>query len=286
LMTDDCRLMIKNAEKSEDRMYCEIYRCHMSVAACIARQKNAKGLKKARRAKHGISPFFARPGASDINCQNCEQGKKIMEKHNGKVSEVGSQKSPPENATGQAGSEKNTDKIDALIDTICLEEGIDRKFLHSRTYSKKKLKPLRVKLAGALKDKGLKNKEIAEKIGCTESAFYNYMKTGRDEHRPSEIENKRAFHGVKTPNAQPWSPLAPPKAGKRRTLNEKTKKDEKIQGPEKNTLTIDFSKHPETLEQIKKIAVYKLRKPENQVLYWLKEFLLILEKEEANEQHH
>jgi len=242
LMIDDCRLMNEKTNK-EDRMYCEIYRCHMSVAACIARQKNARDKK---------SQQLNKPGALDINCQNCEQGRKIMEKQN--------QGSPPDSAAGRAGSEKNTDKIEALIDLICLEESIDRKFLHSRTYSKKKLLPLRVKLAQALNKEGLKKKEIAQKIGCAEGSVWNYMKTGKDEHPTS--------------NAQ------------RRTSNEKIRKDEKIEGPEKNSLVIDFSKHPDVLDRIKEIAKDELREPGNQVLYWLKEFSLIVEKEGTHEQHH
>lgn len=214
----------------------------MSVASCIARQKNAR--KWTRNTSWG--PGRAKPGAMDINCQNCKQGKEIMENH----------KSESEKVEGLEGETK-PDRIDALIDTICLEEGIDRKFLHSRIYSKKKLRPLRVKLSRALKEKGLKNKEIAQKIGCAEGSLWNYMKTGRDEHRTSNAQH--------------------------RTSNEKIKKDEKIEGPEKNTLIVDFSKHPETLERIKEIAADKLRKPENQVLYWLKEFSIILEKETTNE---
>lgn len=60
-------------------MYCEIYRCHMSVAACIARQENARKYVDS----NAWGPGRVKPGALDINCQNCKQGKEIME-HQGK----------------------------------------------------------------------------------------------------------------------------------------------------------------------------------------------------------
>jgi len=52
-----------------DRMYCEMYSCKMSIDACIKRQKNAR-----------IGPGsgqYIKPGALDINCANCKQGKEI-----------------------------------------------------------------------------------------------------------------------------------------------------------------------------------------------------------------
>ena len=58
----------------DSRMFCEIYRCEMSVTTCIQRQQNAKNHNKNWR--QGI-----KPGALDINCQNCKQGKEIMEKY-------------------------------------------------------------------------------------------------------------------------------------------------------------------------------------------------------------
>jgi len=58
---------------SGDRMYCEIYRCHMSVEACIKRQKNAKNIGRYS------SPGF-HPGALDVNCRDCKQGREVMEK--------------------------------------------------------------------------------------------------------------------------------------------------------------------------------------------------------------
>jgi hypothetical protein len=68
---------------SGDRMYCEIYRCHMSVEACIKRQKNAKNTGRYS------NPGF-HPGALDVNCRDCKQGREIMEKNN-KMSDVGCQ---------------------------------------------------------------------------------------------------------------------------------------------------------------------------------------------------
>ena len=56
----------------EDRMFCELYRCEMSVQSCIKRQENAKE----KQSNWGAGRI--KPGALDINCQNCEQGKKIM----------------------------------------------------------------------------------------------------------------------------------------------------------------------------------------------------------------
>jgi hypothetical protein len=61
----------------EPRMFCEIYSCHMSVKACIARQKNARQYL----GSHTWGQGRIKPGALDINCQNCEQGRKIMEEY-------------------------------------------------------------------------------------------------------------------------------------------------------------------------------------------------------------
>ena len=66
-----------SGEAASDRMYCEIYRCHMSVRACIARQKNAHRFKNGQLNWAGASSA----GAMDINCQDCEQGRKVMAAH-------------------------------------------------------------------------------------------------------------------------------------------------------------------------------------------------------------
>jgi len=66
--------------------------------------------------------------------------------------------------------------------------------------------------------------------------------------------------------------------GKDEYSTEKIKKNEKV---EKNFLTIDFSKHTTVLEKIGQIAADELRTPEDQVLYWLKEFSIIANKEDA-----
>jgi len=60
---------------TNDRMYCKIYSCHMSVAACITRQENARKYIESK----AWGPGRIKPGALDVNCQNCKQGKKIME---------------------------------------------------------------------------------------------------------------------------------------------------------------------------------------------------------------
>jgi len=228
---EGCQLKCHNCEKFE--FFQDHYQKEINLSGINKQIPGEQSVK--------IEVFECQP-APDNNQKRKLKRKKIMENHKSESEKVGELEG------------KKPDRIDALIDTICMEEGIDRKFLHSRTYSKKKLKPLRLKLAGALKDKGLKNTEIAKKIGCAESSLYNYMK--------DTDSNKKKKENVK-PDSAPAS-----------------------KSENKNTLVIDFSKHPDTLKRIKKIAVDKLRKPENQVLYWLKEFSLILEKEESNEQHH
>lgn len=52
-------------------MFCEIYHCHMSEAACVARQRNAKS---------GAAQNERKAGQTDINCRNCAQGRAVAEK--------------------------------------------------------------------------------------------------------------------------------------------------------------------------------------------------------------
>lgn len=70
--------------------------------------------------------------------------------------------------------------------------------------------------------------------------------------------------------------LSEPKAAtsRRPTSNKKPVADA-------TSLTIDFSNHLKVFESIKQIAEDELRTPGNQVLYWLKEFSIIVQKEDA-----
>lgn len=60
-------------------MYCERYYCKMSELACVIRRRNA--LENAHNWKAGRQN---KPGSTDINCRNCEQGRLIAEKHSKK----------------------------------------------------------------------------------------------------------------------------------------------------------------------------------------------------------
>ena len=52
-------------------MYCETYHCTMTEAACVIRQENAKSLSAAQKVNQN------KPGAGDINCADCAQGKVV-----------------------------------------------------------------------------------------------------------------------------------------------------------------------------------------------------------------
>lgn len=56
-------------------MYCEVYRCKMSEAACVVRRRNALSNSRGHVYK---------PGYSDHNCANCKIGAELTEKLNPK----------------------------------------------------------------------------------------------------------------------------------------------------------------------------------------------------------
>ena len=72
------------------------------------------------------------------------------------------------------------------------------------------------------------------------------------------------------------------KRNERPTSNVQHRTSNKKPVADATSLTIDFSNHPTVLEKIKRIASDELRTPGNQVLYWLKEFSIIVQKEEAS----
>lgn len=53
-------------------MFCEIYRCNMTEAACFLRRRNATS-----KARSDIQ----RPGHSDYNCRACRIGEQIAARH-------------------------------------------------------------------------------------------------------------------------------------------------------------------------------------------------------------
>jgi hypothetical protein len=63
-------------------MYCERYKCKLNELSCLARRRNA--LEKWK-------PGHQKPGAGDMACRDCDQGKKVFKKHNEKEVEAYSQ---------------------------------------------------------------------------------------------------------------------------------------------------------------------------------------------------
>lgn len=87
---------------------------------------------------------------------------------------------------------------------------------------------------------------------------------------------KREGHAAKKKKA-PAKKAAPKPATE--TAGKKMKKiDSDTIVPAETQLTIDFAQHPDVLKKIKEVAKDKIREPENQVLYWLKEFALLKEE--------
>jgi hypothetical protein len=233
------KITMMDVIERDDRMYCEIYSCKMSISTCVKRQQNAIDYKNGQRG--GI---MGKPGAFDVNCQKCEQGRKIME-NQGKGPVV----------------EEKPDEIEALIDLICLEEKFDRKKLHDKEMSPKRLRPIRVKLAQALHANGLINREVAAKIGCPVGSVHCYVN--------DYIPGSQSYKASKTPDPEKDSQQSKPDA--------RSADIEDLPGPKSqadldtngNALTIDFSKHPEVLKKINNTAEKLMRDPEAQVLFWL-----------------
>lgn len=199
----------------DNRFFCETYHCHMRIAACIARQKNAETMRGKGRP---IGRYF-KPGAGDINCQNCKQGKGMAE----------SRRQMTDNR-------KQREEMQICKDEKCESSGVPQPMDAFQIHGPSG-KPLEIcrKCMGRRKSEGHQKKKQERKNGPTKSP----------------VDKKE-----KTPGEQ---------------VAHSTGKGEQTEESEnKYTLTIDFSKHQDVLERLKKVAEDECRKPKMQVLYILK----------------
>lgn len=237
------------------RFFCEIYKCNMLRSACIERQKNAESVK-GKGMPYGR---FRKPGMGDFNCGNCEQGRGIQKSGDRLKKENDmTEKQEPYEKVGRSEGEENQ-AIDALIERICREEGASLEQIKQRDPGGK-LRPVKVKLAQGLKLKGLTGKEIANRLGIPRGSINSYINdivpnSGKKKQKKSASAKSTKIEDLAGPKSQA----------------DMSKND--------HTLTIDFSEHIHTLESIKEIAKSEIRTPENQVLYWLSTFSIIIKKE-------
>lgn len=209
----------------DDLMYCEIYSCKMSISTCVKRQQNAIDYKNGMRG--GI---VGKPGALDVNCQNCSQGALIMEQH--KSREI---KSPAE----------------ILLKEICTASNININMLTDPSADKTKLKRLRIHLSQALADKKVNHSDIAKLINVPRGSLWIYLTPDKykKEKKVKKEPEKKVMEIFPSPEGPPGSTCA---------FSDK-----------ETILKIDFTNHMDTLREIEKASKRLMRDPDKQVLFWL-----------------
>lgn len=153
----------------DNRFFCETYHCHMRIAACIARQKNAETMRGKGRP---IGRYF-KPGAGDINCQNCKQGKGMAE----------SRRQMTDNR-------KQREEMQICKDEKCESSGVPQPMDAFQIHGPSG-KPLEIcrKCMGRRKSEGHQKKKQERKNGPTKSPVDKKEKTEQREDRP-EAERK------------------------------------------------------------------------------------------------
>jgi hypothetical protein len=231
-----------------DRFYCETYHCNMAVAACIKRQKNAR---KYMECRGGWGAGTEKPGALDLVCRDCEQGRRIMEEQAGVRCQVSGDKSEGETRI--------------CADPDCEFAGepqpIGRFQLHGRAKIPGTRLPIcracmaRRRVAGVNKKKKIQESappvpaDVIMWNGVDMSIFRQELPTWETPVDPSPV-----LPDV-TPTEQPLAPEYP-------------RADWSLDSD--NYLILDFSGHENLLKKIRDIAVDQLRSPANQALYWLR----------------